>query len=200
MEEHQRFVTEALERFEDLPSKTPHDRDMCAWIMMNHSNAATTWLCDEYMNRVVAADDPQAEYVHVIVDMVDNYVPYSQAMTDARDEPMDLPEWFGDPLHIASECHAFSHRIVKGALNEMLAASHLRASGCTIMLNSNAKRFAAFDGKLDKNHGIDIVAVHPDGSVETIQVKSSTGEAGKYSGDADTILIADAESQEVNEY
>jgi hypothetical protein len=200
MEEHQKFVTEALEKFQDLPSLGPHARSVPPIVSRDHSNAVTTWLCDEYMHTVIAAEHSQRAYVQVIIGMLDNYLPYALAETGARDEPIDLPDWFGSPEHIAAECHAMSHRIVKGALGEMLAAKAESERGATVMMDKTAKRFAAFDGKLDKKHGIDMIVVHDNGDVESIQVKSSRGEAQKYSGDADTVLIVDIESGEVKPY
>jgi len=188
----------------DAPAKDL--RQQRGQILQDLPGNNSTWWPDNAIKTIVTADDKYRAYAGVIEHTVDAYIRYALAKTGALDEPRDLPDWYitndelATPEAIIVEMYSLAPQLVKGSLGEILAGDHLVNRGAHIMSDEIAQRFSAFDGDIDEKHGIDLVVVWEDGSVETIQVKSSTGEAGKYNGDADTILIADVESQEVNEY
>lgn len=161
------WTREAVEQNQNLPDLTPDDphyTTLYAW-----STEPVNWSPRGAIDRITASDDPKAEYAEVVWETIDKASSWSEA-------PDDLPAWYGSDVHVAGEMYALASRLVKGAMNELVARSHLEAEDRDV-LSTDAALAATEHDTVTELEDAEIDFVTADGA--TWQIKSSEGEARK---------------------
>ena len=196
---HQLWTTDAVAKDDDLPD-VRHDGRLLTKVARNHSNAVVgAWMPENAVDRICASDDPQAEWIMIIVEMLGLVPTERKSFKEyAQDkENVDLPDWYGTPEHVAGEAHALAHRIVKGALNEIIASQYITSVlGKNVITTEKAveRHNDATSEKELEDAEVDLMT--DDGT--TWQIKSSKSEAKKVEK-ADRVLIV-KENGAVEEY
>jgi hypothetical protein len=198
---HQLWTTDAIAQDDDLPD-VRHDDPLYTKVARNHSNAVMgAWMPKNAVDRICASPNPKSEWMLIIGEMLGvvpyeterkNYYEYAQEQDD-----IDLPDWYGSPDHIAGEMQALSHRVVKGAINEIVAAQYIKTVlGKTVLTTEEAverHNGATTETELEEAE-VDLMT--DDGT--TWQIKSSKSEAAKVEK-ADRVLIVNGD-ETVEEY
>jgi hypothetical protein len=159
-----RWTHEAIKRDDRTPDLAPEDPRHT--LLYEWTSRPNNWFPDNVMDRLRTADDPQAEYVDVVIETLIG----PGSADEWSDAPDERPVWFGTFDHVAGEMYDLASRLVKGTIHEVAAAEHLEADGRTVLDTAEAVEAAGFDDTTAMEEaGIDLVTADD----STFQVKSS---------------------------